>query len=215
LNNTGAGTTILSNANTYSGGTTVAAGKLYAEGGVANTSSATGTGAISVSSGATLAGAGVIRPTVAAAGITLASGSTLYSGDVPTGTAAGNGLTMDNTVAQGTILDASLGNVTLVFNLGTGTDGLTGSTVGQHPLDFANPNVGSSFIKVLDSGGPGSVGELKFATGDTIQINDLTGGHLQLNQGIPYLLIQAIMSAFASTSSTAISKWYRSRAPGR
>jgi hypothetical protein len=190
---TGTGTTILSNAtgNTYSGGTTVGAGKLFADGGVAGTSSATGTGTVSVSSGATLGGSGVIRPTIASAGLTLASGSTLYSGDIPTGTAAGNGLTLDNTVSHGTILDASLGNATLVFNLGTGTTGLTGSTVGQQPLDFANPNVGSSFIKVLDNGGPSSVGELKFAAGDTIQINDLTGGSLQLNQGIPYLLIQA------------------------
>ncbi|WP_395352767.1 autotransporter-associated beta strand repeat-containing protein [Variovorax sp. UC122_21] len=60
----GAGTLTLSGANSYTGGTTVAAGTLS----VTNKSgSATGTGAVQVQSGATLAGTGTIAGTVTVA----------------------------------------------------------------------------------------------------------------------------------------------------
>jgi hypothetical protein len=36
-----------------------------------------------------------------------------------------------------------------------------------------------------------TTGEVKFAAGDTITLNDLTGGNLQFNLNTPYLLIEA------------------------
>jgi autotransporter-associated beta strand protein len=61
LSKAGAGTLTLTNANTYTGGTTVSAGTLL----VSNTTgSGTGTGAVTVSAGATLGGTGTIAGTV-------------------------------------------------------------------------------------------------------------------------------------------------------
>ncbi|MEO5711956.1 MAG: autotransporter-associated beta strand repeat-containing protein [Luteolibacter sp.] len=72
---TGGGTAILSNANTWDGSTTIAAGTLLAN----NTAgSATGTGAVTVSAGATLGGFGSIGgPTTVAAGATIVPAGTL------------------------------------------------------------------------------------------------------------------------------------------
>jgi autotransporter-associated beta strand protein len=73
----GGGTVILSNANTYTGSTTVSAGTLL----VSNTSgSATGTGNVSVHAGGTLAGTGFISPT-GTNGITVQSGGFIAPGD--------------------------------------------------------------------------------------------------------------------------------------
>jgi len=66
LTKAGAGTLLLSNANTYSGGTFVAAGTLL----VTNTTgSGTGSGAVAVDSGATLGGTGTIAGNVVNSGI--------------------------------------------------------------------------------------------------------------------------------------------------
>jgi autotransporter-associated beta strand protein len=59
----GTGTTILSNANSYAGGTAVNSGTLLINGGVVGTSSGTGTGSVAVSGG-TLGGTGNISGTV-------------------------------------------------------------------------------------------------------------------------------------------------------
>jgi autotransporter-associated beta strand protein len=211
LTKQGAGALSLSGANTYSGGTSVTGGTLYANGGSADPSSATGTSAVSVGPGAALGGSGVIGPTVSGAGVTLAGTgtttskvATLISGGVQPAigangantAVAGPGLTLDNRTAQGVILNAAvlsagLPTANLTFYLGAGTTGLNGSTIGQAPFDFANPNTGSSYMNV-----PGSTpGELAFVSGDTITVIDLTGGNLQLNLDVPYLLIQADSNA--------------------
>jgi fibronectin-binding autotransporter adhesin len=192
----GAGTWVLTNVNPYSGGTTVSGGKLYANGGVAGTSSGLGTGAVTVSAGAAVGGSGVYRPTTAGAGITLqGSASSLISGGIQTSTTAGAGLTLDNRVAGGTILNASTGTANLTFSLGAGNP--TGTTA----YNFANPNTASTFMTVYGS----TSGELSFAAGDTITLTDLTsnlaGGFgagsttLQLVLKEPYLLIQAESTA--------------------
>ena len=60
LSKSGAGTVVLSGANTYTAGTTISTGTLLANN---TTGSGTGTGALSVSSGAKLGGTGIIAPT--------------------------------------------------------------------------------------------------------------------------------------------------------
>ena len=135
---------------------------------------------LSWSAGATLAGSGSIQPG-SGKGITLAANSTFISGGVQSGTTAGHGLTLDNTVAGGTILDASVGSAKLTFYLGAGT------TNGAGAFTFGSPNTNSTFLTVLGN----TVGEVSLAAGDTITLTDLTGGNLQLGLGTPYLLIQA------------------------
>ncbi len=74
---TGAGTLIFTNANTYTGGTTVSAGTLRVNN---STGSGTGTGAVSVNGSGVLGGSGLITTTVANAGVTVAAGGKLSAG---------------------------------------------------------------------------------------------------------------------------------------
>jgi fibronectin-binding autotransporter adhesin len=186
LTKSGPGTWVLTNTNSYSGGTTVSGGTLYANGGVAGNSSGAGVGAVNVASGGAFGGSGVYRPTVAGAGITLASGGSLISGGIqgpisPLET-AGLGLTLDNRAANGVIMNAGSGGANLTFYLGAGNI----SNPTDH--DYASPNMNSTFMTVLGN----APGELAFAAGDSITVNDLTGvNNLQLSIGTPYLLIQA------------------------
>jgi fibronectin-binding autotransporter adhesin len=183
----GSGTTTLTSNNTYTGGTEVSSGTLLANGGTATrtggfvtgtSGSATGTGSVLVDNHATLGGTGVIKPT-SGTGVTIATGGTLVSGIYPaSGTAAGPGLTLDNTAALPSILNVN-SNATLTFYLGSGAT--------KDTYDFANPATQSSFLTVIGN----TTGEISFGTGDTINLVDLTGGVLQLTSSTPYLLIQA------------------------
>ncbi|WP_172705850.1 autotransporter-associated beta strand repeat-containing protein, partial [Variovorax paradoxus] len=93
----GSGTLELSGANTYTGGTTVAAGTLA----VNNASgSATGTGAVQVQGGATLAGNGSV-----AGAVSIAKGGVLSAGNAGVGTLTLGGLNL----AEGSVLNYDLG----------------------------------------------------------------------------------------------------------
>ena len=70
LNKTGAGTLVLSGANTYTGTTTVAAGTLLVHGSV---------GAVTVNSGATIGGNGTLGATSLSSGSTIAAGASVGS----------------------------------------------------------------------------------------------------------------------------------------
>jgi hypothetical protein len=163
------GTVTLSGASTNSGTTTVEGGKFN----VTNTTgSATGRGKVVVGSLATMGGTGIIQPGIDAGtgnhnGVTLLAHSTLVSGGMQSGATAGTGLTLDNTVANGVILNASIGSVNLTFSLGANHSATTMTVLGN------------------------TTGEIDLASGDTITLNDLTGGGLQFNLNTPYLLIQA------------------------
>lgn len=88
---TGLGTLSLTNANTYTGGTTIEAGRLLANN---TTGSATGTGAVTVAAGATLGGNGTI------------AGATTVSGIIAPGNSIGT-LTIENDVTwNGTAVNA-------------------------------------------------------------------------------------------------------------
>jgi len=89
LTKTGAGTQVLSGANTYSGATTVSEGLLQI-----STGGTTGTGAVMVQNGGTIAGTGVIQ----GGSFTAASGSTVHAGD---GIAQANYGTITFTPASG------------------------------------------------------------------------------------------------------------------
>ncbi len=169
LSNSGAGTTILSNAsgNSYSGGTTITAGKFY----VTNTSgSGTGSGAVGVSnSGTVLAGGGKISGAV-----TLTSGASLYSGGVASGTPAvgpGTGMTLSSTLT----VNAS----NLTFALGAGDTG------GDGYHSFGTPNTNTTYLTLSGST------SINFVGTNSISLVDLTSGSLALRQGTPYLLISA------------------------
>ncbi|MBP2230998.1 autotransporter-associated beta strand protein [Azospirillum agricola] len=92
LTKTGSGTLTLSNANTYTGSTTVSAGTLLLTGSLGN-------GAVSVASGATLGGTGTIGGNVTvASGATLAPGVAGSSNGIGTLSVGGN-LTMNGILA--------------------------------------------------------------------------------------------------------------------
>jgi fibronectin-binding autotransporter adhesin len=117
----GSGTTTLSNANTYLGGTTVNAGTFV----VTNANgSATGSGQFTLASGATLAGTGAIN----SSGFTIGAASSPVATVLVGQTAASD----NNTTHTLTLTDAggsTITNTNLVFNLNTATN--TGSNAGN------------------------------------------------------------------------------------
>ena len=140
LTKSGVGTWAVTNANTFSGGTTVTGGTLLAS----NTSgSATGAGATTVSAGATLGGYGASSGTsfsISGTGTTTATRANVLAGlNSTTDTSVTTTLTLKGSSA-GTIADANL-----TFNLnstvagGLGTDPANSGTelaVGNTPITF-------------------------------------------------------------------------------
>ena len=175
------GTVTLTAANTYTGTTTVSAGKVFAN----NTSgSATGSGAVQIQSTGTLAGKGAISGAT-----TVQSGGTLSSGDVQsTAQTTLGGPGVDTITGTGLTLTGALAvnsGASLTFNLGAGAS--TGA------LNFASPNLNATFLTA--SGG------VTFGTGSAISINliDLTAystsNTLQLRTENPYLLIDGVANS--------------------
>ncbi|RRJ94365.1 autotransporter [Opitutaceae bacterium TAV4] len=123
MEKTGAGTQVLSNANTYSGGTTIKQGTLL----VANASgSGVGTGAVAVKNDATFGGTGIVALATGNA-ITVESGGTLLGGD-------GNSLTGVLTIANDVTLQTG-STIRLTFGAG-GTHSSIARTGGT--WNFAN-----------------------------------------------------------------------------
>jgi fibronectin-binding autotransporter adhesin len=174
---------LTSNYNTYSGGTTVESGTLYAEN-TSSSSSATGTGSVTVKSGAKLAGNGYIAP-AANNTVTINSGATLSPGIASVTAAASGYLTL--TATSGTVLQFNTpanGTPQLSFNLGTGTNGLTGS-------GLTSPGgvtlAGSSTYVDLPVDDTGEV-VFSLTSPSYVSLNDVSGGHLAFGD---YLLFTA------------------------
>jgi hypothetical protein len=193
------GTVTFTGASTYTGTTTISGGTTY----VNNASgSGTGAGEVDVKGGATFGGSGTVTPgtiNTVAKGVKLEANGTLISGVIPAAgvTTVGTGLTLDNRTAGGVILDASVGSADLTFLLGSGPKTSTS-------FNFDNPETNSSFLTVLGN----ARGELAFATGDTITLDDLTNGNLDLLTHVPYLLIStgaADNSDFTGLQTTGVS----------
>jgi autotransporter-associated beta strand protein len=169
----GTGITILTGDNTYSGGMTIADGKVY----VNNTSgSGTGSGGVAVDNGATLAGSGTI--VAGGGGVVLNTGATLSSGRAPSGsTTAGTGLTLNNAAQLSSILSVNSANI--IVSLGAG------STTGAGPGSYT-PNTNTTFLTVVGN----TEYEINFAGEDSFTIDDLSATS-SLASGDAYLLISA------------------------
>jgi fibronectin-binding autotransporter adhesin len=142
LTQAGAGTTTLSKANTYSGGTSVTAGSLL----VTNiTGSATGSGSLLTSSGTTLGGAGIISPT-GSSGITI--GGTVAPGLPPTNNGVGT-LTFTPVDGNATFQNGSA----IIFELSANhtNDKIVFAASGAGRMDFSAMNPGS--LSVIFAGG--------------------------------------------------------------
>lgn len=118
VNQQGAGTTILTGANTYSGATTVSGGKLVVNGSITAST-------VTVQSGGTLGGSGSLFNVTTQSGSFLAPGNSI-------GTLGANALVWDS-------------GATLVFELGAGTcdlldlnGALTKGSNGEHVFNFVN-----------------------------------------------------------------------------
>ena len=178
LMSNGAGTLVLSSANTYGGGTTVLAGSLL----VTNSSgSATGSGTVTVNSGATLGGTGTISGNVTVAG-TLSPGTTAIpegalslGGNLSLSSGATLGVTAEsgNSSSNGQVVLTS-GTLGLGSRLGVtvtvGSNYPTGSPVATHTLiqtSQAPFGTGTTWTTNL-SGTPGSDKARTTVSGDNV-----------------------------------------------
>lgn len=129
----GSGTWALSNANTYTGGTTIDGGTLLVNN---TTGSGTGTGGVTVANGGTLAGTGVIDTSSTNANVTVAA-----SGSISPGTSAG----------------------TLTFALGTGQLDLSAVTGGGLKFELGAPATPGASDQVKINSGTLNLGALDFS----------------------------------------------------
>jgi len=195
----GLGPVLITGNNTYSGGTTVASGTLFAN----NTSgSGTGSGNVTVNNGATLSGSGIIAPTNSNA-ITAATGSKLVPGGVQTtvpylgtpGTTANGSLTVDTThITLGSTIISLSGssptpsaNAGLTFTLGAGGV-MSGSQV------IITGGVANTLAFNVGGGG-----------GNVVTIDDLVGTNLTLGQ--EYDLIQGNNTTYTGLVTGATSSY--------
>lgn len=128
---TGTGTTTLSNANTYTGGTTLSAGILLATN---TTGSATGTGALTTAFGTTLGGTGTISPTGA--------NSVIIGGAVAPGVAGAAG-TLTFTPVDGNVTFQNGGSVAFELFGNGDNDKIAFNAAGSGVIDFSALAAGS------------------------------------------------------------------------
>jgi autotransporter-associated beta strand protein len=131
VNQIGSGTTTLSAANTYSGGTSVTAGSLL----ITNTKgSGTGTGSVTTASGTTLGGAGTIAPN--------GSNSVILGGSVSPGITGAAG-TLTFTPADGNVTFQNTSSIAFELFGNGNNDKLVVAATGAGLLDVSSMTAGS------------------------------------------------------------------------
>ncbi len=156
----GSGTTILTGADTYTGATTVSAGKLFVDGSTASSTT--------VAASATLGGTGTIAAPVAVTGALSAGDTTI----APTGSLTVGNLSFAsgstfNVVLNGTTPGSGYDQVT-----STGTINLTGSSLN---LSLGNSfSAGTTFDILVNDGGSAITGT--FSQGSAITVGGKTFG---------------------------------------
>ena len=198
----GSGTLTLAGANTYTGATTVSAGKLFVDGPLASA-------AITVANGASFGGSGTL------AGLaTFASGARLAPGD-SVGTLTFNaGLTLQG----GSILDFQIGSAGDQIAITGGK--LTGPSSGLVTLNFTNSGgftAGTyTLINYTSAVSPANYGAASFTLGSTISGFTynlaLNGNNLELTatSAIPE---PSTYAALAGVAVLGIALWRRPRVP--
>jgi fibronectin-binding autotransporter adhesin len=192
LAKSGTGTWVLTNANGYSGGTTIAAGTLFAN----NATSSLGTGVVNVNGG-TLAGNGAIANgsnalTVNAGGTIAAGGNATAIGKLTTGSQTwnGNGTYAWKIGAAGSAGAAPGSGASGSLAGGNGTEGSSWDNLVMSALTLNSTTTGSPFYVSL-SGNPSgaSVGTYSWVIAQTTatsasSINgNITAGDNLLSQG--------------------------------
>ena len=175
LTKSGAGTQILSGANTYSGQTTISAGTLLVNNG---TGSGTGSGTVSVSTGATLGGNGTISGAATLNGATIGtSANTLTLANTLTSTGSSN-------VASGSTVNvAGAKSVTSGTLLIDGTLGGSGSTSVSTGATIGGTGTIAGALTVSSGGflAPGALNTGTFTTTGSLSLANTATYNFELN----------------------------------
>jgi autotransporter-associated beta strand protein len=173
LTQAGAGTTTLTAANTYTGGTTVNAGTLLVNG----SNTAATTGAYTVNNGGTLAGTGTLANTAGVA-VTVNSGGTIRGGN---GTTTGTLTTRNVTVQSGGKIFANLAASGTGSRLSLGANTLdlkTGSILKLDDVSGYSATLGFTWIIAqLTSGTTLQLDGINSADGFVYGRYDITNGY--------------------------------------
>ena len=201
LTTAGTGSVTLTGVNTYSGGTIVSSGTLYAN----NITSSTGTGSVTVNSGGTLSGIGTIAPT-GVNGITVNSGGILAPGSGQTapftgtpGLEATGNLTVANsaqvTLATGAKLTFSLGAsiTSSEMVLGSSIVKFSNNVVTINDLVGAGLNLNQEYVLFAGTSLSQYQGDFTYST--TLTSNG-------------YLITGGLSLLAANTSGNFFSDWY-------